>query len=341
MKRLTYIIGIFILTGLIALQSCESKNGKSTKVRSIGSTSEILVVLQNDELKDGKLGNVLREYLEREQYGLMQSEPLFDLAFITVSNFSDMFHKHRNLLIIEFDNQSLETKVEAMTDRWSSPQRVIKITSPSVAVFSKDFPNYSDGILDDYSDAERKRILTVFRPSSKNKVTTAVAEKFNLNMTIPAGFFMAKSEPGFMWIRKEVSEHSQGIVIISEPYLDKAQFSKSSVVARTNRELLQYVPGPSEGSYMQITSEFIEPSWKQVDGIETDYAVEVRGVWDVVNDFMGGPFVSYTFVDENNENIITIMGYVYRPNKDKRNLLRQMEAIIYSVKPRPPKENKD
>ncbi len=335
MKRLTYIFGVILLSGMFIIQACDSKNKKPTKVRSIGSTSEILVVLQNDELKDGELGNVLREYLGREQYGLMQAEPIFDLAFITVSNFSDMFHKHRNLLIIEFDHQTLETKVEAMTDRWSAPQRVIKITSPSVAVLARDLPNYAEGLIDDYSDAERKRILSVFRPSSKNKVTSAVAEKFNLNMTIPAGFYMAKSEPGFMWIRKEVTEHSQGLVIISEPYLDKAQFSKNSVVARTNRELLQYVPGPTEGSYMKISEEFIEASWKQVDGIETDYAVEIRGIWDVENDFMGGPMVSYTFLDTGNDNIITIMGYVYHPNKDKRNLLRQMEAIIYSVKPRP------
>ncbi len=58
----------------------------------------------------------------------------------------------------------------------------------------------------------------------------------------------------------------------------------------------------------------------------------MRGVWNVEHDFMGGPFVSYTFVDPGNNQIVTIYGYVYHPNKKKRNLLRQVEAILYSVR---------
>lgn len=316
---------------MFTVQSCDTKTGKSLKPRSIGNTSEVLVVLQNSELQNGQVGHVIEEYLEREQYGLMQPEPLFDLAFITVNNFSEMFQKHRNILIVEIKSEAASTMVEAYEDRWSSPQRIIKITSPSKEAFVEAFPNYSDEIIKDYSDAERERILSVFRPSSKNKVSTEVAKTFNMNMTIPQGFYVAKKEPGFMWIRKEVTENSQGLVIISEPYVDKAQFSVNSIIARTNRELLQYVPGSSDGSYMKINGEFIEPSWKQVEGIATDYTIEIRGVWDVENDFMGGPMVSYTFADPDSEDIITIMGYVYNPNKKKRNLLRQMEAIIYST----------
>jgi len=29
---------------------------------------------------------------------------------------------------------------------------------------------------------------------------------------------------------------------------------------------------------------------------------------------------------------MTLLGYVYKPNKDKRDLLRQLEAILYSTK---------
>ena len=147
---------------------------------------------------------------------------------------------------------------------------------------------------------------------------------------------MAKTENGFMWIRKEVTEYSQGIIIFSEPYLDKKQFSKESIVSRTNRYLKQYVPGDSPGAYMSLTDEYLVPTWNQVEGMDPAYAIEMRGVWNVVNDFMGGPYVCYTFVEPLNNNIITIMGYVYQPNKKKRNLLRQLEAIIYSVKLKKP-----
>ena len=262
----------------------------------------------------------------------MQNEPIFNLAHITVNNFSDMFKKHRNILIVNIDPKATSTSVESFKDKWSKPQRIIRITSPSKSEFVEKFPSYAQGIIDDYSEAERSRILSVFRPSSKNKVLEKVREVFNLDITIPQGFYVAKTEPGFMWIRKEVTDYSQGILIISEPYVDKEQFSENSIVARSNRDLKQYIPGESEGTYMAIADDFIVPQWKQIDNFTSEYAVEMRGVWDVENDFMGGPFVSYTFVDPGNNQIITIMGYVYHPNKKKRNLLRQLEAIIYSVK---------
>ena len=46
---------------------------------------------------------------------------------------------------------------------------------------------------------------------------------------------------------------------------------------------------------------------------------------------MGGPFVSLTRVDEMNMRIITIEGFVFAPGKDKRNPIRQIDAMLYSL----------
>jgi len=48
-------------------------------------------------------------------------------------------------------------------------------------------------------------------------------------------------------------------------------------------------------------------------------------------DFMGGPFINYTMVDQRHQRVVTIDGYVYYPSKDKKNLLRQLEALIYTL----------
>ena len=62
------------------------------------------------------------------------------------------------------------------------------------------------------------------------------------------------------------------------------------------------------------------------------FAIETRGLWKLEGDFMGGSFVNYTFVDEKRNKVITIDGYVYAPNKPKRDLLIQMESIAHSLK---------
>ncbi len=332
MKQINFFASVILLLSVIAFSSCDDNIKRSGLPRSIGNTSEVLVVLQNEQQWNNIIGQSIKEHLAKGQYGLMQVEPIFDLAHITVNNFSDMFKKHRNILIVDIDKKVTTTKVEVFKNKWSDPQRIIRITSPSATVFADEFINYTDGIIADYSEAERSRILSVFRPSSKNKVLKAVRDKFNLDITIPQGFYVAKTEPGFMWIRKEVTDFSQAIIIISEPYIDEEQFSKNSIIARTNRDLKLYIPGDSEGTYMAITEDYIPTVPKQIDNFASDYTIELRGVWNVEHDFMGGPFVSYTFLDPDNDQIITIYGYVYHPNKKKRNLLRQLEAIIYSVK---------
>jgi len=329
-KNKTRNITLFLAL-VIFFSSC-TINNKPSKVRSIGNTSEILVVVENEQQWENSIGKVIKRNLGRNQTGLSQPEPLFDLAHLTKNSFSDLLKKHRNILIVEIDKNELEPKIEVVENLWAEPQVIIRITAPNKDLFIKVFEDNVEMLIEKYGEAERERILTVFSPSSKNKVTAEIAKKFGLKMTIPDGFFMAKSASDFIWVRKEVSEFSQGIIIFREPYLDTAQFSQASISARTMRMLEKYVPGSVHESYMTLDEEYLVPKPKAVNGFTADYAIELRGLWDVENDFMGGPYVSYTFVDNASENIITVFGYVYNPNKDKRNLLRQVEAILYSTK---------
>jgi hypothetical protein len=46
---------------------------------------------------------------------------------------------------------------------------------------------------------------------------------------------------------------------------------------------------------------------------------------------MGGPFINYTIINESTNKVIGIDGFVYAPQFDKRDYLRQLEAILTSV----------
>ena len=332
MKKWNYTIIIsFILIILIIFTSCEQNRDRSDKVRSIGNTSEILVVVENEQQWENTIGQVIKEYLGRSQYGLNQEEPIYDLAHIQKNSFNDLFKKHRNILIVDIDKTAQQPKIELREDFWSKPQKLIKITAPSVKEFKAVFEQNAETFRLKYDQAERERILTVFNSTSPNKVTSKITKQFGLNLTIPREFYVAKTETNFMWMRKETEAFSQGIIIFSEPYQDTAQFSLASIIARTNRFQEQFVPGAIEGSFMSTDDEFVPPVSAIITDFISDYTVEVRGLWKVEGDFMSGPFLSYTFIDPKTDHIVTLMGYVYQPNKNKRNLLRQLEAMLYSV----------
>ena len=59
--------------------------------------------------------------------------------------------------------------------------------------------------------------------------------------------------------------------------------------------------------------------------------VELRGLWELENGFMGGPFISHSVYDAARNRIVTVDGYLYYPNQKKRVKLKQLEAIIYSL----------
>ena len=97
MRTINFFALVVITLGMIAFSSCDDNIKRSGLPRSIGNTSEVLVVLQNEQQWDNMIGKSIIKDLAKQQFGLMQNEPIFDLAHITINNFSDMFKKHRNI----------------------------------------------------------------------------------------------------------------------------------------------------------------------------------------------------------------------------------------------------
>lgn len=55
-------------------------------------------------------------------------------------------------------------------------------------------------------------------------------------------------------------------------------------------------------------------------------------MWQMENDMMGGPFVSHQVVDEKNNRVIVVETFLYAPNKKKGDLIRKLEAALFSLK---------
>jgi len=77
---------------------------------------------------------------------------------------------------------------------------------------------------------------------------------------------------------------------------------------------------------------FEPPTFNEI-WLNDGYCAEIRGLWKMKNGgSMGGPFYSHTRLDEINQRVITIEGFVFAPGTKKRNAIRQLEAIVYSTK---------
>ncbi|MDP3463217.1 MAG: DUF4837 family protein [Bacteroidales bacterium] len=320
-------LSFILLAGLLI--SCESPTQRTA--RSVGVTSEILVVTQSPAQWEGAPGQAVRDYFGQAQYGLPQEEPIFKIAHIQVDNMSDMFKKHRNILLIEIGPGQEEPLIETRPDLWAKPQRVVKIRAKSTDEWVETFASRKEGLKLLYDQTERERLLTILRPTAKASVVEALYKHMGVSMVIPDGFFVAKTEHNFMWIRRETSENSQGLIIWRLPYRDTLQLKSAYLIYTRDSIVSKHIPGPSPGSFMTTDKEFVPPMIKRVGYFVADFAVENRGMWNLVGDYMAGPYLSYTVIDQKNGGLLTVEGYVYAPNKDKRDLLRQLEAMMFSL----------
>lgn len=321
--------GSIFLVLMLFVISCNEPEQRIA--RSVGATSEILVVTQTKSQWDGDIGNAIRSFFGQDQYGLPQSEPSFKVTNINVEKLSDMFKKHRNLLIVETNKNQQKPVVETRNNLWAKPQRVIKITAADATAWVEAFEKDKEGFMLLFQRSERERLLNIFRPTAKIEVMEPIRKAFDINLVVPEGFYIASQDNDFMWLRKETNDFSQGIIIYQKPYTDTLAFSSESIIALRDSLVKKYIPGPSEGSYMTTDKEFVPPMMTKTTEYVTDFAVETRGMWNLVGDFMAGPFLSYTFVNPNNQKLLTVEGYVYAPNKDKRDHLRQLEALLFSL----------
>lgn len=330
LQRAFYALLLAIFT-LSAISGCKRNENRERIARSVGAGSEILVVTQNTEQWQGPIGETLRVYFGQPQYGLPQDEPIYRLSNINLDKLSDMFKKHRNILAVELNPSISEAVVETRSDLWAKPQRVVKIIAPDPQSWISAFEQNQEGIKLLYDKAERERLLNILRPTANATVMEQIARNFGLKLIVPDGFFVAKQEPGFMWLRRETSELSYGIVIYSLPYRDTLDLDPRFLIGRRDSVMQRNIPGPVQGSFMSTEKEFVPARVINTSNYVTPFAAEMRGMWNVVGDFMAGPFLSYTFPDPRNGRLVTIEGFVYLPNKPKRDHLRQLEAILYSM----------
>lgn len=330
MKTLRTILTIALAA--IMLGSCNNSDNAENKKRYMpnitGKPGEVLLVLDKNEW-EGELGTALRETLSEEFPYLPQREPIFNLFNTTPSSFQNYgaYSTHRNILRVHIGEAFDSCRVAYQEDVWAAPQIVITISAPDKDGALQIFEQHRERIVSSLETAERNRVIRNAKKYQEIELRQLVLNEYGGAPYFPQGYSLKKKTDDFIWISYETTYVNQGIFIYTYPY-NGEKLSSETMVAHRNEFMKKYVPSMREGSYM-ITSSYVDPSfnWLQYKG---RIFAESRGLWEVENDYMGGPFVCHTYLDKEQKNVIVIEGFIYAPKFDKRNYLRHVEAILYS-----------
>ncbi len=322
------LIVSLLLLSVLLFTNCKNSVNNTTLSNITGRAGELIIVI-NKDIWEGETGDFIYDYLSQPQVGLPQNEPIFTVTNIPPEAFKDIFKTTRNLIITDIGSQVEKNEIVFKNNVYAFPQAVVYFYAKDRLHLKHLFDENKDKITGFFIKAERDRLLLNYEKYSEKDVSKKTKERFGLNINVPAGFVVAEDNNDFMWIRYEANDVSQSILIYSYPYESDSTFTEDYLVIKRNLITRNNVPGPTDGSFM-----LVEPSVPllfntfQKDG---NYAAELRGLWKIENDFMGGPFVNLSIIDLLKKRVVCVDGFVYAPAKDKRNLLRQVEAMIYSV----------
>ncbi len=328
MKKFLKYIAV-VLAAVSALTSCNEEKKRQALLPNIsGKAGEVIVVIDKGNW-EGLVGTVLRDSLAKETPFLPQREPLFGLVNVPQNAFNNMFQIHRNIIVVNINNTVTEPGVVIRKDVWATPQTVIYVNAADSEAAAKLIEENSNLMAVTIEQAERDRIIRNIKRYEEHKLAPVVTEMVGGSPHFPSGYKLKKRTSDFIWIEYAIQDVTQGILIYKYPVVEGQQMlSLDSIIEDSNEMLKNNVPGMFENTYM-TTSTAARPGieYKRYKGLEF---AEIRGFWEVYNDYMGGPFVSHAFYSQDGKDIIVLQAFVYAPKYDKRQYLRQVESVIYS-----------
>ena len=321
---------IFVLPLSFLVLTFSCKNDKILKQNPTGNAGEILVVM-NDSIKSSLAGLFIKDIVQQPMLGLPQEEPLFKMFTAPHREFDGNLMTFRNIITIDIDNKSQDDSLEFYKNVWAKDQVVAKITAKSKESLL-DLLRYNEiKLVGFFLRAERNRNIDYFKAYPNAELIDLLKKQWGIYMTIPNTFKKNKGGENFTWLSEEGPVLSLGLIIYSFDYVGEGTFSKEYLLNKRDSVLQKNLPGPSQGSYM--TTEHQYPVIYKKFTLDNNDVVELRGLWKVQNDVMGGPFISHVHYNKEKNKVIVTEGYVYSPEKpNKRNLMWKQEAILYTYK---------
>ncbi len=327
MKRiLTYIAVAFL--AMCAISCNQQKSRKALLPNISGKPGEVIVVINKGDW-EGSMGNVLRDSLACDFPFLPQREPMFDLVNVAPSGFTSMFQLHRNILIVNISTDVTEPGMLYKNDVWAAPQCVIRLNAPTEETAVELYKENSMKIKAVIEQAERARVIANTKRYEELALAPVVTAMAGGSPHFPSGYKLKKSTDDFIWITYSTQFTEQSILVYKYPVVEgQNMMSPENLVKAQGEMMMKNVPGMFENTYM-IISPVIAPSVQYKKYGEHEFA-ELRGLWEVHNDYMGGPFVTHAFYSPDGQNIIMLQAFVYAPKYDKKNYLKQIESVLYS-----------
>lgn len=356
--RLNHPLMSFLLLLTIAVTTgCETLEYRPA---AVGKEGDVVVVTDSASW-NGELGEAIRGNVAPYLGTLPAPERAFHLQRMTLTSnrIIETIQKQKNILFVaplsdstreaEFLRARLDADAQEAVrngsvsiiprrDLWRSGQQVIYVFGQTEKAIIAELEARGDDIQYQFNDITRQRVeLDMFEKGRQFDMEQALLDKHEFRVKVQHDYFSAIDTTNFVWLRRVIDQNSWRSLFVY--YIDDfnpANLNPSWIHAARDRLTETHIQGNLDGF---VTIDYRrELNTENIDFIGR-YGFETRGLWhmverrdngDLAEWGMGGPFVNYTFYDDDSRRLYMIDGMVFAPGYDKREFLRHMETIAHT-----------
>ena len=357
-RSLIVSLGLLSAASLMLL-SC----GQDYRGFAVGETGSLVVVMDSS-LWRGSTGDATRAVFEELIETFPVQEPAFAVEYVdlrTREQFEKNIRTKRYLLfagVLDVDNNvsrfiqsRLDTNVQALIrggepgiyqlqDVWMRDQLVYYLAATSDSSLADAIHSNGASIRYNLNEANRRQMEEdMFSRYRQTDVEKQMMERHGFAVNVQHDYLTAVDTTGFVWLRRFVDQQNWRSVFIY--YVDQADpttISPEWVLEARDRLTETWITG-NLGDFVRIDRR--RPITTEEINFLGRYGLETRGLWHLVgydhdgtvrSAGGGGPFLSYTFYDEEQGRLYLIDGMIFGPKYDKRELLRQIEVIAHTFR---------
>lgn len=348
-----YILSIFIILGI--LSSCDKAgnsnigNLSSVLPSSTGGADEIMFILP-DNLYTSATKKAINNEFNKEYRILPQPEMKFNISKVEYSIVNSLMYRFRNIVLLASTNEQsaiLDLAKEVMTPEqyeklasgkqqtfilrniWSKPQNVVFIFGKDETDLQSNLVSSAPEIMDHIAKTDLEEYKKIAYINGVNgSLNKQWKEYYNIQLDIPSEYKLAENEGSFISLRKDIPK---GMIFIFFDVINyNGEVPDENFGIKLRNERGHFVSSSDENSYMVSDSTLGFQVNKTVGDQFIQY--ETSGLWRMENDYMGGPFLNHYIIDDANDRVILLDGFIYAPGENKKKrYMRQLEGIFSTL----------
>ncbi len=169
---------------------------------------------------------------------------------------------------------------------------MVQLEAPTSTELKQLIADNEDRIQSFLVQYDRNRLMKTYKDSKDLAIQKEISANHQVRLAIPRGYNLDFSKDEYTSVSIEAPDLSQVIQVYDYPADGPEDLSTARIIEQRNNFTSTYVKGPTEESYMTIASMF-QPIAYDIQNNNMN-VVELRGLWELENGFMGGPFVSHS-----------------------------------------------